>query len=822
MAKTQVKIPNFISGVSQQIPELRFPAQMEAQENGLPTIKNGFGKRFPTEHIAKLPATLNSFNQWHFLDRSSNFSTSPFGEDFDDPFGDSAETNQFAIAFGDGAIDAVNLQGRTQAINVIDSALSYLDTSSPKTDLDFVSIQDFTYVLNKSKTVAMTSTVDTVRPFEALIFVAEARAYSDYDVYINDVKQANFTQGASSATMSTNRIATDLETDLLANLDPLLFTVVRNGSSIYVASLDGTDFNIRAEEGDGESILKIFKGTTSKFSELPKLAVNGFRIKIVNDIDYDEDDFWVEYESDSVTDQGRWKESRQGGLVNIIDKTTMPHQLLHNTQDIWSDDFTAAFGIEPFTLTAIDWEDRLVGDDTSVPQPSMVGRTINDIFYMRNRLGLLAGENVLQSEDGHSTNFWPTTLQTLLDTDPIDIGTSHSKSSVFRHAIPTQEKLLLFTSDTQFIYGSGDNVLSPKTVFVNPSSEVSINQDVRPFVAANSAFFAVDKKKGTTIKEISTTTTDDTIIPQDITSHIPDYIPEDLTLIEGSTVDNLVFFSSDQEPGSLFVYKFLNEGDERVLSSWHKWTFAGTGMTVSGFKAFKDTLYMVATYTETGGVGKYLQKINLSVDFLNTALGHPVMLDRCVALLGTYDSTTLKTTWNLPYVDSDTLTVVKGTAFTAPGTEVAQSKITRPTTSSVVATGDHSAGTVYIGKRYTAFTTLTQPMLKAVDQGSPVVDRTATYTVSSFTVDFHQSSGFAIDVAYKDGTTRTSKYSGFLTSNTDFSVGQFNFNSDSWHVPVKTKGNRQVAVKIYSDGYVPFNIYSGRWTMNITRKKGRY
>ena len=107
MAKTQVKIPNFISGVSQQIPELRFPAQMEAQENGLPTIKNGFGKRFPTEHVAKLPATMNSFNQWHFLDRSSNFSTSPFGEDFDDPFGDSAETNQFAIAFGDGAIDAV-------------------------------------------------------------------------------------------------------------------------------------------------------------------------------------------------------------------------------------------------------------------------------------------------------------------------------------------------------------------------------------------------------------------------------------------------------------------------------------------------------------------------------------------------------------------------------------------------------------------------------------------------------------------------------------------------------------------------------------------
>jgi hypothetical protein len=819
MAKTVVKIPNFISGVSQQIPELRFPAQMEAQVNGLPTIKNGFGKRYPAEHIARLPSTLDNFNQWHFVDRGANTPIDPFSTDFDLLFGDTEETTQYAVAFGNASIDAVDLRGQAAEIASTGDALTYLTTPDPTNDLDFITIQDFTWVLNKKKVAAMTTTVDTLRPFEALIFVASARVSSKYHVYINDVQQATFTSGTTTATVD---IAIDLETDLLANLDPLLFTVIRTGSTIYVGSLDGNDFTIRTEEGDGGETLKIFKGTTDKFSSLPKLAINGFRIKIENDGDFEEDDFWVEYQSTSVTDQGSWQESRQDGLINIIDKTTMPHQLIHNAQDIWSTEFSDEFGIQPFTLTPVDWEDRLVGDDTTVPFPSFIGSVINDVFFMRNRLGFLSGENVIQSEDGQATNFWTTSLQTLLDTDPIDVGTSHSKSSTFKHAVPSQERLILFSRDTQFIYGSGDNALSPKTVFINPSSEISINEKVRPFASANSVFFGVDKKKGTSIKELSTTTSDEIVDTQDITSHVPDYIPEDLQQIEGSNVDNMMFFFSNQEQGSLFVYKFLNEGDKRVLSSWHKWTFAGTGVVINGFKGIKDNLYMVFTYNEQGIISKHLQRINLSVDYLNTGLGHALMLDRLKPVLGVYNSTTLATTWNLPYDDTSELKIVLGPVFSVPGSEIKQANITRPTVTSLAAPGDYSAGVCYIGKKYETSTTLTQPMLKSVDDGSPKVDRTATYTVSSFTTHFYQSSGFQVDVTYKDGTTRPYKYSGFLTQNTDFTIGQFNFNSDSWRVPVRTKGGRQVTVKVYDAGYVPFNVYAGQWTMNITRKQGRF
>jgi hypothetical protein len=821
MAKTTIKIPNFISGVSQQVPELRFPAQQEAQTNGLPSLKNGFGKRYPFETIARLPATLNAFNQWHFIDRGTLTNEDPWSSDWSDDFGDTPETSQYAIAFGDSVIQAINLQGRLEEVLEIGNSLDYLSTPEPKNDLEFITVQDFTYVLNKTIVPAMTTEVDTLRPFEALVFVAEARAYSDYKIFINDVEQATFVQGASSATMSTNRIATDLEGDLLLNLDLTKFTVVRNGSTIYIASLEGIDFNIRTEEGDGENILKVFKGTTSKFSALPKLALNGFRIKIENDPDYQEDDFWVEYESDSITDQGRWKESRQDGLINIIDKTTMPHQLIHNASDAWSDDWSDEWGIQTFSLSPVTWSDRLVGDATSIPEPSFIGSPIKDIFFMRNRLGFLSGENTIQTEDGNAKNFWRTTLQTFLDTEPIDVGTSHNKSSSFTYAVPSQEQLLLFSRDTQFIYGSGDNVLSPKTVFINPDTEIAINPKVRPFILGNSVFFGVDKNIGTTIQEITTVATDDHILPNDITSHVPDYIPEDLAFIEGSDVGNLLFLVSNEELGSIYLYKFLNEGGNRILSSWSKWTHAGV-TEVSGLKAIRDNLYRVATYAETSANAKFLEKANLTSDYLNTGLGHPVLLDRMITVQGVYDSTTRLTTWNLPYDDTDALTMVLDESFPVPGSELKQSKITRPSLTSLSYPGDWTAGQVIIGKRYTTETELTQPVLKSVENGAPIVDRSAVFTVHGFTVDFHKTSTFDIEVTYKDGTVRTYPYSGFLTANTDFSVGQFNFNSDSYSIPIKTKGRRKIVVKIKSNSYVPCNIYSGKWTMNITRRQGRF
>jgi hypothetical protein len=60
-----------------------------------------------------------------------------------------------------------------------------------------------------------------------------------------------------------------------------------------------------------------------------------------------------------------------------------------------------------FTLEGGDWDKRTVGDVTKTnPMPSFVGRTINDVFFHRNRLGFLSDESMILSRSGLYFNFF--------------------------------------------------------------------------------------------------------------------------------------------------------------------------------------------------------------------------------------------------------------------------------------------------------------------------------------------------------------------------------------------------------------------------------
>ena len=59
-----------------------------------------------------------------------------------------------------------------------------------------------------------------------------------------------------------------------------------------------------------------------------------------------------------------------------------------------------------FTFKKLEWTERKVGDEDSNSLPSFVDYAISDIFFYRNRLGLLSGENVILSESDEYFNFW--------------------------------------------------------------------------------------------------------------------------------------------------------------------------------------------------------------------------------------------------------------------------------------------------------------------------------------------------------------------------------------------------------------------------------
>ncbi|MEE2186348.1 hypothetical protein, partial [Klebsiella pneumoniae] len=85
------------------------------------------------------------------------------------------------------------------------------------------------------------------------------------------------------------------------------------------------------------------------------------------------------------------------------------------------------------------------------PTPSIVDQSINDVFFFRNRLGFLAGENIVMSRTSKYFSLFPASVANLSDDDPIDVAVSHNRISILKYAVPFSEELLLWSDQAQFV-----------------------------------------------------------------------------------------------------------------------------------------------------------------------------------------------------------------------------------------------------------------------------------------------------------------------------------------------------------------------------------
>lgn len=133
-------LPNLLNGVSQQPSTLRQTTQGESQVNGFSSIIDGLIKRQPTEHVAKIINSAVSGAAVHVVNRD--------------------EDDQYIIVItatsSSATIQAFDLAGNSATVNV-PNGTSYLHCTNPQTDLAFVTVADYTFIVNKTKTVAMTT-----------------------------------------------------------------------------------------------------------------------------------------------------------------------------------------------------------------------------------------------------------------------------------------------------------------------------------------------------------------------------------------------------------------------------------------------------------------------------------------------------------------------------------------------------------------------------------------------------------------------------------------------------------------------------------------
>lgn len=329
---------------------------------------------------------------------------------------------------------------------------------------------------------------------------------------------------------------------------------------------DIKDFDIIATDDDGGVNLKVFKETAKSFTDLPNQCQHGFRLGVVGDNQKKEDDFHVVFEGSAGS--GYWKETVGYNQYNYFDLTTMPHTLRE------LDDGSFTFG-QAQDNNSDTWWHRRAGDDNTNPAPSFVGQKITDIFFHRNRLGVLAGENVIFSEAGSYLNFWRTTVRTLLDSDPIDVSVSQNEVADLKAAIPIQDNLLLFSDLNQFTL-SATQLLTPAEVTIDQSTKYECDLTANPVGAGTSVFFATKSGDYAGVREFFTKTDTDIKDAPEITSHVPKYIKGGIRDIKASSNEDILIALTNGETGEkneCYIYKWYNSSEERLQSSWSKWVF---------------------------------------------------------------------------------------------------------------------------------------------------------------------------------------------------------------------------------------------------------
>ena len=329
-----------------------------------------------------------------------------------------------------------------------------------------------------------------------------------------------------------------------------------------------------------------FEENAATAASLPANAFHNHIWHVTNSASLDEDDYWVKFKADdeaqTASSAGYWVETVDPNVFPGVVEHTMPHELVN----------TAA---NTFTYRPITFTKRLAGDDLTNPAPSFIDKKIEKTFYHSNRLGFLAGDNVILSQAGEPFNFFHITARAQSAADPIDLACQTTRPTALKNVLPTAGGLILFSKNQQFIMLSeNDGILSPLTTSTKAISNFELDTSVEP-VDFGSYFNFLTKTPGQT-RVFSMVFQGQENPPKslDISTVVGTWIPTTIDTFVASVQSQLLALSS-QSSRNIYAFRTYNDGEKPIMQSWFKWQLPGT---VQHINIDNDDFYSV---TKQGG-----------------------------------------------------------------------------------------------------------------------------------------------------------------------------------------------------------------------------
>ena len=553
-------VKNLISGISQQPDLLRLPGQLAQQVNGFSTESAGLQKRPPTLYVSDLgsePTNANSLV--HIVNRD--------------------ETEKYVMLFDGSSVKVWDDHGKAYDVKYEGDGQSYITVDNPKKSIRLVTIADYTFIVNRDKVVKMGN---TPVPYywddhSCLVNVKSGQYGRTYQIIINGQTIASFTTPNGDSADQTQQIDTNYIRDRLADSAASNhWNVEKYNSCLYLRKDDVSIQSVKCMDGFNGLGMFGFFHTAQKFTNLPTEAKDGYTLKVLGDNGSGSDDYYVSYNAS----ENVWKECAKPGIIAGYDNSTMPHVMTRNSDG-------------SFTVKPAKWEDRDTGDEDSNSNPSFVDGKINDVFLFRNRLGFISGENIILSRSASFFNFWMGSAVEVQDTDPIDLAVSNNEVDTLYHAVPFAQDLILFSANSQFIL-EANGVLTPQNAAAPLATQFTSAKEVKPVGAGRRMYFIVKRAEFSSMNEYYTMNdTQGTKDAQDVSSHVPSFIPNGVYELCPSNNEHILLVLSSGYTSRIYVYKYLFSEESRLQSSWSYWEFKGATIYGGGF--FDSTFYMLVS-----------------------------------------------------------------------------------------------------------------------------------------------------------------------------------------------------------------------------------
>lgn len=774
-------IPNLINGVSQQPDLVRLPSQCEEMTNCYPTLESFLRRRPATKHLARLLETRVDDAFVHIINRDA-------GE-------------QYIVIFLPGDVKVYRLDGTPVTVN-FPNGRAYLPHGSVSRVLRCMTINDYTFVVNTGKTTAMKADTSPVPPPQALVFVKATNYSTTYTVTLDGTHKAEHVtrkdDDEGRIPLSSTTIAKSLCNQINA-FGPYVAVVEK--STVHITGKTHQHFNIKVDDSRSNTHISLATDSVQRFTDLPTIAPEGYTVEVTGDASSSFDNYFTRFKVNAPGEsfgQGIWEEAVKPGITYALDENHMPHALVREAG--------GSFSFKP-----LEWEDRLCGDEDSVPTPSFIDRKLSAVFFYRNRLGFLANENVVLSEAGKFFNFFATTATAMVDSDPVDVAASHTRATSLYHAVPFSEGLLIFSDQTQFKLDHPDDILSNATVAVKPLTEFEASPDVQPIGAGKNIFFAVPRGKYTNIMEYFVQA--DTAITDaaNVTNHTPRYVPAGAHRLVSSTNEDVLLVLSTDNPHEICVYKYLWNNNEKLQSAWFKWVFTGG---VLGAAFLETKIYLVMQYAD----GLYLEVMDVQPGLMDEGREYEVVLDRKVTEQTVtnlhWNSYTRTTTFTMPYpipaeAKGVKLVILKDEKMSPEEVPLVTSFSGREVTVQAdLRVAEFTVGLVVPSR----FTFSKQYMREKNSQGTGAAILGGRLQLRNMRISYHNSGYFQVGVTPMHRSTSIYTFTGRETGLQSATLGppEFVGNTGTFPVPLPSKAD-QTEVFIQSDSHLPFHFVNAEW-----------